>query len=119
MGPALVPHVRSGKLRALAVAQPTRFATLPEVPTMKEAGLPSVVVTGWTGIVGPTGTPPDIVHRLYAEVAKVLYLPDVRETLSKAGGEPVGSTPEEFGAFIRSETQKWGAAVKQAGLKPE
>jgi tripartite-type tricarboxylate transporter receptor subunit TctC len=59
------------------------------------------------------------VHKLYAEVVKVLAMPDVRETLSKAGGEPVGSTPEEFGAFIRSETQKWGAAVKQAGLKPE
>jgi tripartite-type tricarboxylate transporter receptor subunit TctC len=119
MGPAIVPHVRSGKLRALAVAQPTRFSTLPEVMTTNEAGLPSVVVTGWTGIVAPTGTPPDIVHKLYAEVAKVLAMPDVRETLSKAGGEPVGSTPEEFGAFIRSETVKWGAAVKQAGLKPE
>src|SRR4029079_10336758 len=83
MGPALVPHVRSGKLRALAVAQPTRFATLPEVATMNEAGLPSVVVTGWTGIVAPTGTPPEIVHKLRAEVVKVLDMPDVRETPPK------------------------------------
>ena len=119
MAPALVPHVRSGKLRALAVAQPTRFSALPEVATMTEAGLPSVVVTGWTGIVAPTGTPQDVIRVLHQEVVKILKMPDVRETLSKVGGEPVGSTPEEFGAFIRSETQKWGAAVKQAGLKPE
>lgn len=119
MGPALVPHVKAGKLRALAVAQPKRFDALPEVATTTEAGLPSVAVTGWTGIVAPTGTPNDIIRRLHGEVVKVLALPGVREALSKAGGEPVGSTPEEFGAFIRSETQKWGAAVKQAGLKPE
>jgi tripartite-type tricarboxylate transporter receptor subunit TctC len=119
MGPALVPHVRSGKLRALAVAQPTRFSTLPDVATMNEAGLPSVVITGWTGIVAPAGTPPQILRQLRDEVVKVLAMQDVRDTLSKAGGEPVGSTPEEFGAFIRSETLKWGAAVKQAGLKPE
>jgi tripartite-type tricarboxylate transporter receptor subunit TctC len=119
MGPALVPHVKSGKLRALAVAQPKRFDTLPDVATTNEAGFPSVAVSGWTGIVAPAGTPQDIIRRLHGEVVKVLAMPDVRETLSKAGGEPVGSTPEEFGAFIRSETQKWGAAVKQAGLKPE
>ena len=119
MGPALVPHLRSGKLRALAVAQPNRSQVLPEVTTMSEAGLPSVVVTGWTGIVAPTGTPPDIVRRLRDEVAKILALPEVRETLAKGGNEPVGSTPEEFGAFIRSEIAKWGAAVKQAGLTPE
>ena len=119
MGPALVPHLRSGKLRALAVAQPDRSQVLPEVTTMSEAGLPSVVVTGWTGIVAPTGTPPDIVRRLRDEVAKILALPEVRETLAKGGNEPVGSTPEEFGAFIRSESAKWGAAVKQAGLTPE
>ena len=119
MGPALVPHVRAGKLRALAVAQPKRFDTLPDVVTTNEAGFPSVAVTGWTGIVAPTGTPQDVIRRLHGEVVKILAMPDVRDTLTRAGGEPVGSTPEEFGAFIRSETQKWGAAVKQAGLKPE
>jgi tripartite-type tricarboxylate transporter receptor subunit TctC len=119
MGPALVPHVRAGKLRALAVAQPKRFDALPDVVTTNEAGLPSVAVTGWTGIVAPAGTPQDVIRRLHGEVVKILAMADVRDTLSRAGGEPVGSTPEEFGAFIRSETQKWGAAVKQAGLKPE
>lgn len=119
MVPALMPHVNSGKLRALAVVQPGRFRSLPNVATMSESGLPSVEVTGWTGIVAPTGTPPAVIRRLRDEVAKVLSQPDVRETLSKGGAEPVGSTPEEFSAFIRSETQKWGAAVRQAGLKPE
>jgi tripartite-type tricarboxylate transporter receptor subunit TctC len=86
---------------------------------MAELGYPSVVVTGWTGIVAPTGTPPEILRRLRDEVVKILATADVREALSKAGAEPVGSTPEEFAAFIRSESVKWGAAVKQAGVTPE
>jgi tripartite-type tricarboxylate transporter receptor subunit TctC len=117
--PALLPQVKAGKLRALAVCQPKRSQAVPDVATMSELGYPSVVVTGWTGIVAPAGTPPDIIRRLHDEVLKVLAMADVREALSKAGAEPVGSTPEEFATFIRSETQKWGAAVRQAGLTPE
>lgn len=117
--PALLPHVRSGKLRALAVAQRERFAATPDVPTTREAGYPAVEVTGWTAIVAPTGTPVDITRRLREEVVKVLGQSEVREFLAKQGAEPVGSTPEQFGAFIRAETAKWGAAVKAAGLKPE
>ncbi len=117
--PALLPHVRAGKLRALAVCQPNRSQAVPDVATMGELGYPSVVVTGWTGIVAPTGTPPEVLRRLRDEVVKILAMPDVREALSRAGAEPVGSTPEEFAAFIRSESVKWGAAVKQAGVTPE
>jgi tripartite-type tricarboxylate transporter receptor subunit TctC len=117
--PALLQHVRSGKLRALAVAQPQRSPAAPDVPTTREAGLPSVEVTGWTGIMAPAGTPPEITRRLRDEVVKVLAMPDVRDFLAKQGAEPVGSTPEQFAAFIQSETAKWGAAVKAAGLKPE
>lgn len=117
--PALLPHVRSGKLRALAVAQRERSAATPDVPTTREAGYPAVEVTGWTAIVAPTGTPVDITRRLREEVVKVLGQSEVREFLAKQGAEPVGSTPEQFGAFIRAETAKWGAAVKAAGLKPE
>ena len=117
--PALLPHVKSGKLRALAVCQPDRSPAVPDVVTMRELGYPSVVVTGWTGLVAPTGTPPEIIRRLRDEVLKILAMADVREALSKAGAEPVGSTPEEFGAFIRSESVKWGTAVKQSGLTPE
>ena len=117
--PALLPHVKSGKLRALAVGQARRAAAAPDVPSIAEAGYPAVSVTGWTGIVAPAGTPAPIIRRLHDEVVKVLALPDVRETLARAGAEPVGSTPEQFGEFIRAETLKWGAAVKRAGIVPE
>jgi tripartite-type tricarboxylate transporter receptor subunit TctC len=117
--PALLPQVRNGKLRALAVGQTERSAAVPDVPTVVEAGYPTVLVSGWTGILVPAGTPAPIVQRLHDEVVKTLALPDVRETLSKAGAEPVGSTPEQFAAYIRTETVKWGGAVKQAGITPE
>ncbi len=86
---------------------------------MAEAGFPAVHVTGWTAIVAPAGTPADVVSRLRDEVAKVLGTGEVREFLAKQGAEPVGSTPAAFAAFIKSESSKWGAAVKAAGLKPE
>lgn len=117
--PALLGHVRGGKMRALAVGQARRAASVPDVPSIAEAGYPSVSVTGWTGLVAPTGTPPAIIKRMHEEIGKILAMPDVRETLAKAGAEPVGSTPEQFGEFIRTETQKWGAAVKRAGIVPE
>ena len=117
--PALLGQVRSGKLRALAVGQSHRSAAAPDVPSMAEAGYAAVAVTGWTGIVAPAGTAPAIVRRLHDEVIKVLAMPEVRETLAKAGAEPVGSTPEQFGEFIRAETLKWGTAVKRAGIVPE
>ena len=117
--PALLAQVKAGKLRALAVGQPQRSAAAPDIPSMAEAGYPAVAVSGWTAIVAPAGTPAPVVKRLQEEVAKVLAMPDVRETLSKAGADPVGSSPEQFGAFIRSETVKWGAAVKRAGITPE
>jgi tripartite-type tricarboxylate transporter receptor subunit TctC len=117
--PALLGQVKAGKLRALAVGQPRRASAAPDVPSIAEAGYPQVLVTGWTGLVAPTGTPVPVIKRLHDEVVKVLAMPDVRETLAKAGAEPVGSTPEQFGEFIRSETQKWAAAVKRAGIMPE
>ncbi len=117
--PALLPHVKSGKLRALMVGQPKRSAAVPDTPSSTEAGLPSVVVTGWTGIVAPAGTPDPIIKRMHDEIVKILAMPEVRESLSRAGAEPVGSTPEQFGEFIRSETSKWGAAVKRAAIVPE
>ena len=117
--PALLGHVKSGKLRALAVGQPRRASAAPDVPSIAEAGYPAVSVTGWTGIVAPAGTPPAIIRRLYDEVVKVLAQADVRDTMAKAGADPVGSTPEQFGEFIRAETLKWGAAVKRAGITPE
>ena len=117
--PALLAQVKAGKLRALAVGQPQRSTAAPDIPSMAETSYPGVAVSGWTGLVAPAGTPPAVLKRLQEEIAKVLALPDVRETLSKAGADPVGSSPEQFTAFIRSETIKWGVAVKRAGITPE
>ncbi len=117
--PALLPQVRAGKLRALLVGQPQRSAAVPEIPGTTEAGLPSVVVTGWTGIVAPANTPAAVVRRLHDEVVRLLAVPEIRESLAKGGAEPVGSSPEQFAEFIRSETLKWGEAVRRAGITPE
>jgi tripartite-type tricarboxylate transporter receptor subunit TctC len=117
--PALLSQVKADKLRALAVGQPRRSDAVPDVPTTAEAGLPSVVVTGWTGIVAPASTPATVVNRMRDETVKILAMPEVREALVKAGAEPVGSTPEQFADFIRTETVKWGSAVKRAGITPE
>lgn len=117
--PALLAQVRAGKLRALAVAQPRRAAAAPDVPTTLEQGIDKVEVTGWTGIVAPAAITPAAITRMHAEVTKILQVPEVKETLAKAGAEPVGSTPEQFAAFIRSETLKWGEAVRRAGIVPE
>lgn len=117
--PALLAQVRSGKLRALAVAQPTRASAAPDVPTAMEQGLSNVEVTGWTGIVAPISTAAAAVTRLHREVTRILQIADVRDTLARAGAEPVGSSPEQFGAFIRAETVKWGDAVRRAGIVPE
>lgn len=117
--PALLAQVRAGKLRALAVAQPRRAAAAPDVPTTLEQGIDKVEVTGWTGIVAPAAIAPAAITRMHAEVTRILQVPEVKETLAKAGAEPVGSTPEQFAAFIRSETLKWGEAVRRAGIVPE
>ena len=117
--PALLPQIRSGKLKALMVGQPKRSSAVPDVPTPVEAGYPSVHVTGWTGVVAPAATPPAVVKKMHEEISKILALPEIRDTLSKAGAEPVASTPEQFGEFIRTEIVKWGAAVKRAGITPD
>ena len=117
--PSLLQQVRAGKLRALAVPQRERSRAVPEIPTFAEAGVDGVEVTGWTGVMAPASTPRPIVARLSSEIVRVLGEAEMRDFLAKQGAEPVGSTPEAFAAFIRSETEKWGAAAKAAGLKPE
>jgi len=112
----VAPHIKSGKLRMLATCGEKRAAAFPDVPTLVESGLPSVVVVGWGGWLAPTGTSPEIVQKVQHELARVLFLPDVKERLNGMGSEPVGSTPAEFGAFLRSETDKYAAATKQAGI---
>ena len=115
----LMPHVKTGKLRALGVASPKRSAIYPELPTIAESGFAGYEATAWQGLVGPAGMPPDVVRRLNQTLAKVMALPAVRERLISGGLDPVADTPEEFGRFIRSEISKWSKIAKDVGAKAE
>jgi len=117
--PGTMPYVRSGKLRALAVTSSTRSPLAPALPTMSEAGVPGYEVIGWTGVLVPKGTPAEIVTRLHAELARILRTPEMRERMAALGAEPVGNTPEEFGAFIRAEMAQWGRIIKEKGVRSE
>jgi len=117
-GPGVLPHVRSGKLRALAVGSVNRSAAMPELPTVAEQGFPGFDGVAWIGFVAAMGTPKPIVDRLSAETAAIMALPDVREKLLALGSEPAQpNTPEQFGAYIRSEIAKWGKVIKESGAK--
>ena len=111
------PHIRAGKLRPIAVANARRSSAFPEVPTIAEAGVPGYEVSAWYGLFAPAGTPPRTIQRLQAEVVRALKDPALLERLAKLGAEPVGSTPEELQRFVRSEYDKWGQVVRQAGIR--
>jgi tripartite-type tricarboxylate transporter receptor subunit TctC len=113
---AVLPHVKAGKLRALAVTVPRRVAVLPQVPTMAESGYPAVETTVWNGVLVPVKTPKPIVDRLNAEIVASLKKPEMRERFAAQGAEAVGSTSAEFAAHIRREIDKWGKVVRAAGL---
>lgn len=112
-----VPHVKNGKLRALAVAGDRRTKALPDVPTVAESGYPGYEANTWNGIVAPAGTPPDIVNKLNGAIAKVLGSADVRELLLADGAEPVHNTPAQFGSYIRTCHAKWAKVITVAGLR--
>jgi tripartite-type tricarboxylate transporter receptor subunit TctC len=115
----VVPHIKAGKLHALAVTGSQRSKLMTELPTIAEGGLPGYAASGWYGFVVPAAVPKDIVVRLNADIARVLRMPDVVDRLSGQGAEPVGGTAEQFGAFIRSEIDKWTALVKATNMKPD
>jgi tripartite-type tricarboxylate transporter receptor subunit TctC len=117
--PNVMPQVRAGKLRALAQSGATRSPVAPDLPTVAEAGVPGYEVTVWFGLVAPAATPRAIVTKLNAEVLRILAMPDVRERFLALGVEPLGSTPDEFGAHIRAQMEKWAKVVKDAGVKAE
>jgi tripartite-type tricarboxylate transporter receptor subunit TctC len=112
----VAPFVKSGRLRLLALAGEKRSPAFPDTPTMAESGFPGVISTGWGGLVAPAGTPQDIVQKTQRDVARGLAAPDVRERLAALGADPVGSTPEAFGAWIKAELEKWTRVVKGAEL---
>lgn len=114
----LLPHVRAGTIKAVAIGSAKRSDSLPDLPTTAEVGLPQVVADNWYGIVAPPKTPQPIVDKLHAALVASLTSPEVKEKLALQGAVVVGNTPDEFAAYIRSEIDKWAEVVKAAGVKP-
>lgn len=115
----IVPHIRSGKMRPLAVFSDVRVPQMPEVPTMAEAGLTGLQINTWFGLVAPRGTPAEIVTRLNAVTRQALESSELRDRLNRFGFDATGSSPEQFGALIASDVEKWGHAVKASGARVE
>lgn len=117
--PSSMPFLRSGAIRPIAVTSARRSPSLPEVPTLAEAGYPGFNMSTWYGVWAPAGTPSAIVQRLSSEIGAIVRMPEVRAQLTKLGAEPVGNTPDEFAAFAKSELGKWAAIVKKSGAKAD
>jgi tripartite-type tricarboxylate transporter receptor subunit TctC len=117
--PPVIPQIKAGRVRGLAVTAKKRAASLPEVPTMAEAGMPDYEVVLWTSLFAPAGTPPDIVARLQTEVARIVQQPDLRERMAGLGIDPVGNAPEALEAILKSEITKWTAVARAAGVTAE
>ncbi len=115
----VVPHMKTGRLRVLAIGSPRRSTTLPDVPTVAEAGVPGFDFDSWTGYLVPVGTPREVVVKLHADISRTLMAPDVREKLTALGFDLVGSTPEAFAALIRNDIARFGKLIKAAGIKAE
>jgi len=113
-----LPYVKTGRLRAVATLGPKRTQVLPDVPTVNET-LAGYEVVNWFGIVVPAGTPREVIARLHSEIVKILRMPDISERLSAQGSDPVGSSPDEFGAFMKSETAKWARVIKEANIRAD
>jgi len=117
--PAVMSHVNSGRLRALAVTGIARLPSLPQIPTLDESGVKGFDASGWYGIVVPAGTPREIVMKLNAEIRRIMQTPDLRARLDSEGAIPAAGSPEEFAAFIVSEIARWGAVLKRAGIQAQ
>jgi len=115
--PNVLPHIRAGKLRAIVSTGSTRLSTLPEVPTLAEAGFRGAESVSWFAVVAPRGTPRAIINTLHGGIVKLVAQPEVRQRLIELGAEPVGSSPEETAAHIRSEISKWARVVKESGAR--
>ncbi len=113
------PHIKSGRLRALGVTGSKRAPGADDIPTIAEAGVPGYEAVQWYGVLAPAATPRDIIVKLHTGVVRALQNPEVRQRLLNDGAEPVGSSPEEFAAYLRGETAKWAKVIQAAGIKPE
>ena len=116
---AVLPHAQSGRLKPLGVTSAKRALTLPDVPTVAEAGVPGYEATSWNGIFAPAKTPRAIIDKIHAEVVKILNTPDVREKLIAAGSDPVGSTPAEFLAYVKAELARWGKVIRENNIRAD
>ena len=114
-----LPHVKSGRLRGLAVTSAKRTPAAPEFPTVAESGLPGYEAVSWYGVLAPAGTPRDILMRLNMEIVRALKLPEVRQLMLAQGAEPVSESPEQFAALIKSDIAKWGDVVRKSGAKAD
>lgn len=117
--PSLLPQVQAKRLRAIAVGSDKRLALLPDVPTVIESGVPGYEVVQWYGVMVPTGTPRDVVNKINADIVAFLARPDMAAKMASEGGIPSSSTPEQFGALIKTEIERWGAVIKATGAKPD
>ena len=115
----LLPHVKSGTLRPLAITSAKRSSSVPEIPTMAEAGVPGLEITAWFGVMAPGGTPQPLVQKISADIQRIVAMPEIRDRILADASEPVGNRPEEYAAFIGSEITKWRAVIKQANMKPD
>ena len=116
---ALLPHIKSGKLKALGIGSPKRFEGLPDVPTIAESGVPGFEAGGFLGLVAPAGTPPAVIDALNSAAQKSLAMPDVRERLMALASPPMGGTPDEFGQYMKREVDKWARVIRAADIKAE
>ena len=117
--PAAMPHVKPGKLAPVAVTSARRSPALPDLPTVAESGVPGYEASTWYGVLAPAHTSPAVVARLHGDIVKILADAALHARLADQGFDPVGSSPEEFGAYIKSEILKWGKAIRDAGIRPE
>jgi tripartite-type tricarboxylate transporter receptor subunit TctC len=115
--PIVVPHVKSGRLRAIAVTASKRAPALPDVPTFAEAGIPDFEAGSWYGVLAPAGTPKEIIARLSSEISRILLLADVRQRLAAEGAEPIGNTPEQFAEQIRRDLARWAKIARDARVR--
>jgi len=115
--PSAMPHIKSGRLRALAVTSVRRSPALPDIPTIAETGISGYEASSWFGVLAPAGTPKDVVAKIQADIAKALNAPEIKERLSGQGAEPVGNTPEQFAEHIKAESAKWAKVVRDSGAK--
>jgi tripartite-type tricarboxylate transporter receptor subunit TctC len=113
---ALLPHIRSGALRALAVTTAERLAVLPDVPTMDASGIKDFKSSGWTAVFAPAKTPPEIVEKMHRALANAIRQPDVRKTMEQVGNVVVGSSPDELRKFAKDESDTWGPIIKEAKI---